>query len=65
MPASSNLTAHITGETTIMPAVAAYEVFLNDQGRSHYTVKAFLSDLRLMATRFPADQSVGSSNTTD
>ncbi len=65
MPASSNLTAHITGETTIMPAVAAYEVFLNDQGRSHYTVKAFLSDLRLMATRFPADQSVGSINTTD
>ncbi|MEI7849843.1 MAG: site-specific integrase, partial [Chloroflexota bacterium] len=48
-----------------MPAVAAYEVFLNDQGRSHYTVKAFLSDLRLMATRFPADQSVGSINTTD
>jgi integrase/recombinase XerD len=42
-----------------MPAVNAYEMYLNDQGRSPYTVKAFLSDLRLMASFFPPDQTLG------
>lgn len=57
------VTAHITNSTTIMPAVTAYEIYLNDQGRSHYTVKAFLSDLRLMASHLPPDRTVGSITT--
>ncbi len=65
MTAASNLTAHITNTTTIMPAVSAYEIYLNDQHRSPYTVKAFLSDLRLMANFFAPDRTVGSIETAD
>jgi len=48
-----------------MPAVNAYEIFLNDQGRSPYTVKAFLSDLRLMASYFAVDRVLGNISTSD
>jgi len=65
MAAASTVTAHITATTTIMPAVTAYEIYLNDQGRSPYTVKAFLSDLRLMASYFPSDRAVGAITTID
>lgn len=61
----TNVTAHITGVTAIKPAINAYEIFLNDQGRSHYTIKAFMSDLRLMASHFQPDQAVGSLTTAD
>jgi integrase/recombinase XerD len=65
MAAASTITAHITTTTTIMPAVTAYEIYLNDQGRSPYTVKAFLSDLRLMASYFPPDRAIGAITTLD
>ena len=65
MAANATLTAHITANTTIMPAVTAYEIYLNDQGRSPYTVKAFLSDLRLMASYFAPDRVLGAITTTD
>jgi site-specific recombinase XerD len=59
MAATPVITAHITANTSIQPAVNAYEIYLNDQGRSPYTVKAFLSDLRLMASYFPPDRALG------
>jgi len=59
MTSTSNVITHITESTAIMPAVNAYEMYLNDQGRSPYTVKAFLSDLRLMASFFQPDQTLG------
>jgi site-specific recombinase XerD len=59
MVATPVVTAHITANTSIQPAVNAYEIYLNDQGRSPYTVKAFLSDLRLMASYFPPDRALG------
>ncbi len=65
MATSTVATAHITVDTTIQPAVNAYEIYLNDQGRSPYTVKAFLSDLRLMASYFPPDQALGAITTND
>jgi site-specific recombinase XerD len=65
MAANATLTAHITTNTTIMPAVTAYEIYLNDQGRSPYTVKAFLSDLRLMASYFAPDRALGAITTAD
>ncbi len=58
MTSTSTVVAHITANTTIMPAVNAYEMYLNDQGRSPYTVKAFLSDLRLMASFLPPDRAL-------
>lgn len=65
MAATSTVTAHITANTTILPAMSAYEIYLNDQGRSPYTVKAFLSDLRLMAAYFAPDRALGSITTAD
>jgi len=59
MVSTSTVVTHITANTSIMPAVNAYEMYLNDQGRSPYTVKAFLSDLRLMASFFPPDKALG------
>ena len=64
MMTSSTLAAHIDATTTILPAVTAYEIYLKDQGRSPYTVKAFLSDLRLMATYYP-EREIGSITTAD
>lgn len=59
MTSNATISSHITANTAIMPAVNAYEMYLNDQGRSPYTVKAFLSDLRLMASFFPPEQNLG------
>ncbi len=65
MAATPNATAHITSTVTIPPAISAYEIYLHDQGRSPYTVKAFLSDLRLLASYFPPEQTVGAVRTED
>ena len=57
----SNLhsTAHITAETTLVPAINAWKVYLEDQGRSPHTVKAFVADLNLLANYMPPDRSLG------
>jgi integrase/recombinase XerD len=48
-----------------MPAINAWEIYLTDQGRSPYTVKAFMSDVRLMTQYFPPDRTVGAITTKD
>jgi integrase/recombinase XerD len=48
-----------------MPAIQAWESYLYDQGRTPNTVKAFLSDVRLLTQYLPADQAVGSITTRD
>lgn len=58
-------TAHITAQTSLKPAINGWEVFLNDQGRSPHTVKAFLGDLNLLISFLPPDRSIGSITTTD
>jgi site-specific recombinase XerD len=57
--------AHLTANTSLIPALTAWEIFLYDQGRSPNTVKAFLSDLRLLATYLPPDRTLGAITTTD
>jgi integrase/recombinase XerD len=57
--------AHITSETTLAPAFKAWEMYLNDQGRSPNTVKAFLSDVRLLMEFLPPDVTLGAINTND
>ncbi len=58
-------TAHITAQTALKPAINGWEMFLNDQGRSPHTVKAFLGDLNLLITYLPPDRTIGSITTTD
>lgn len=66
MPAERPVIAiHITPSTPIIPALGAWEVYLKDQGRSPYTIKAFQNDLNLLTQYLPPDRSLGSITTKD
>lgn len=54
---------HISSSTLLLPAIKSWEVFLQDQGRSPYTIKAFLGDLHLFASFFSPDTSLGAIST--
>jgi len=58
-------TAHVTAQTGLQPSLKAWEVYLGDQGRSPNTVKAFLSDVRLLSTFLAADRTIGTITTED
>lgn len=57
--------SHITSETTLLPAIKAWQFYLSDQGKSHFTIKAFIGDLNLMASYFPPDTTIGNITTAD
>jgi len=58
-------TAHINSQTTLLPAIFNWEIYLTEKGRSIYTIKAFLGDLRLLGTYLPPDKQIGAVSTTD
>ncbi len=58
-------TAHLTTQTALIPTINAWEIFLYDQGRSPNTVKAFLSDVRLLTGYLPPDRTIGAITTND
>lgn len=62
---SSMSTAHITQSTALPPALKAWEYYLNDQGRSIHTVKAFTADVNLLANYLIPDRTLGSISTQD
>ena len=64
MSANSS-TAHLTAQSPLPPAIRAWEMYLNDQGRSPNTVKAFLSDVRILTQFLPPDQALGAITTKD
>jgi len=51
---------HITSETILLPAIKSWEYYLQDQGRSRFTLKAFCGDLYLFASFFSPDTTIGS-----
>jgi integrase/recombinase XerD len=55
--------AHITSDSLLKPTINAWKIYLDDQGSSPHTIKAFSADLRLLASYLPADRSIGSINT--
>jgi len=57
--------AHITPKSSLPVAFKAWEMYLKDQGRSHYTVKAFLSDVNLLTQFLPPDRPLGEVTTKD
>lgn len=66
MPADPTTAAvHLTPQTPLLPAIHAWEIFLKDQGRSLYTIKAFKGDLELLASYLPPDRTLGAINTND
>ena len=62
---SSSATAHITAQTSLVPAINAWRIYLEDQGDSPHTVKAFTADVNLLAAYLPPDRSLGNISTTD
>jgi site-specific recombinase XerD len=65
MPAQPTPTAHITTNTQLIPTINAWRIFLNDQGNSIHTIKAFTADLSLLASYLPPDRTLGSITTID
>ncbi len=57
--------AHVTSQTTLIPAINAWRYYLEDQGSSPNTIKAFIGDLNLLASYLPPDRTLGSITTTD
>lgn len=57
--------AHISSTSLLGPTIKTWRLFLEDQGVSPHTVKAFLSDLNLLASYLPPDRSIGSISTND
>jgi integrase/recombinase XerD len=62
---SESSTAYLTPQSGLVQALTAWEIYLNDQGRSPHTVKAFLSDVRLLAESLPPDKILGAITTND
>ncbi len=56
-------TAHITSQSLLSPTIKAWRIFLEDQGDSLHTVKAFTADLNLLASYLPPDRPIGQMNT--
>ncbi len=65
MSAQPLVSAHITSQTLIPPALRAWEMYLQDQGKSVYTVKAFMGDLTLLANYLSPDRNLGGVTTKD
>ena len=51
--------AHISEKTLLKPAIQAWQFYLKDQGRSPYTIKAFVADLNLLDSFLPPDITLG------
>ena len=61
----TKLTSHLTAQTPLSSAINSWQAFLADKGRSPNTIKAFLSDVRLLTTFLPEDVAVGKIGTQD
>lgn len=56
-------TSNITPKTLLPGAINGWEMYLNDQGRSQNTLKAFLSDVRLLTSFIAPDRAIGAITT--
>jgi integrase/recombinase XerD len=61
----TKLTSHLTAQTSLASAIQSWQAYLSDQGRSPNTIKAFLSDVRLLTTFLPEDTTLGKITTKD
>jgi integrase/recombinase XerD len=59
------LTSHLNQNSTLASAIQSWERYLADQGRSPNTIKAFLSDVRLLTSFLPEDVTLGKVTTKD
>ena len=55
----TTLTSHLTLQTPLPSAIESWAAFLADKGRSPNTIKAFLSDVRILTQFLPEDTTLG------
>ena len=65
MSSESKIPSQITAHTSLVPAVNSWRIYLNDQGKSPHTVKAFAADLLLLAGYLPPDRPLGAITTNE
>lgn len=56
---TQDIPAHLSDTTLLQPAIQAWQYYLNDQGRSPHTVKAFIADLNLLDGYLAPDKTIG------
>ena len=61
----NQLTLHLTPNSSLTSAINSWESFLADKGRSPNTIKAFLSDVRLLTSFLPEDVKLSQIGTKD
>jgi integrase/recombinase XerD len=61
----NKLTSHLNQNTLLTSAINSWVSYLADQGRSPNTIKAFLSDVRLLTTFLPENITLGKVTTKD
>ena len=61
----NKVVSHLNQSTNLTTAISSWEMYLADQGRSPNTIKAFLSDVRLLTTFLPGDVTIGKITTKD
>jgi integrase/recombinase XerD len=64
-PEQTATPAHLSEKTHLQPAIQAWKIYLKDQGKSLYTVKAFIADLNLLDTFLPPETTLGEINLKD
>lgn len=65
MSTDNKIPSHITAHTSLVPAINSWRIYLNDQGKSPHTVKAFTADMLLLAKYLPPDRSIGAITTNE
>ena len=55
----------INAQTPLSLALPSWKMFLEDQGSSIHTIKAFLGDMNLLTSYLPPDQKIGAITTRD
>lgn len=65
MALESQPAVHITENTPLSSTMGSWEIYLKDQGKSPYTIKAFLGDLNLFMDYLPLERTIGSIMTAD
>lgn len=60
---STDSISHISSATSIAPAVNSWRYYLEDQGKSPHTIKAFVADVLMLANFLPPDRPLGDVST--
>lgn len=55
----------VNSHTLLPPAINAWKIYLEDQGRSIHTIKAFSADVNLLSSYLPPDKPLGVITTND